>query len=236
MLYEQVRLASLQEINDANGPPQQKRFQVLAAITRLRQVACHARLFDPTSPIASSKLEHLLERLAELREEGHRALVFSQFVKHLALVRERLDAAGVPYRYLDGATPEKDRRKEVDAFQRGQGSVFLISLKAGGTGLNLTAADYVVHLDPWWNPTVEDQATDRAHRIGQDKPVTVYRLVARGTIEERILELHARKRDLVSALLDGTADAGRLTTEELVGLLAEAAGRPGPGRSVVTKI
>ncbi|MFZ4579831.1 MAG: SNF2-related protein [Myxococcota bacterium] len=229
LLYEQVRLASLQEINDAKGPPQQKRFQVLAAITRLRQVACHARLFDPTSPIPSSKLEHLLERLAELREEGHRALVFSQFVTHLALVRERLDAAEVPYRYLDGSTPEKDRRKEVDAFQRGQGSVFLISLKAGGTGLNLTAADYVVHLDPWWNPAVEDQATDRAHRIGQDKPVTVYRLVARGTIEERILELHARKRDLVSALLDGTADAGRLTTEELVGLLAEAAGRGSPG-------
>ncbi len=223
-LYEQVRLASLKEIQDQEAPPNQRRFQVLAAITRLRQVACHARLFDPASQVPSAKLERLLELLAELRSEGHRALVFSQFVQHLTLVRERLEAASVAYRYLDGSTPEQARRREVDAFQRGEGDVFLISLKAGGTGLNLTAADYVLHLDPWWNPAVEDQATDRAHRIGQDKPVTVYRLVTRGTIEERILELHDKKRDLVASLLDGTADAGKLSTEELLGMLGEAAG------------
>ena len=221
-LYQQVRLASLQELEDNQALlPQQRRFQILAAITRLRQVACHPKLFDPMSNLPSSKLEHLLERLTQLMEEGHKTLVFSQFVQHLNLVRQRLDEAKVNYRYLDGSTPEKKRREEVDKFQAGDGDVFLISLKAGGTGLNLTAASYVIHLDPWWNPAVEDQATDRAHRIGQDKPVTVYRLVSRGTIEESILELHARKRDLVASLLDGTGDATVWKVEELLEILGK---------------
>jgi superfamily II DNA or RNA helicase len=227
-LYEQVRLASLAEIH--GGPadtPQQQRFAVLAAITRLRQVACHPRLFDEHSAIPSAKLEHVSDLLVELKEEGHRALVFSQFVRHLSLLRERLEQLGIAYRYLDGSTPEPQRRKEVKAFQEGTDAVFLISLKAGGTGLNLTAADYVFHLDPWWNPAVEDQATDRAHRIGQQRPVTVYRLVAKGTIEEAILDLQAQKRDLVASLLSGSGESTQLSTEELLGLLGEvSAGTP----------
>ena len=227
-LYEQVRLASLAEIH--GGPadtPQQQRFAVLAAITRLRQVACNPRLFDEQSAIPSAKLEHVSDLLVELKEEGHRALVFSQFVRHLSLLRERLDQLGIAYRYLDGSTPEPQRRKEVKAFQEGSDAVFLISLKAGGTGLNLTAADYVFHLDPWWNPAVEDQATDRAHRIGQQRPVTVYRLVAKGTIEEAILDLQAQKRELVASLLSGSGESTQLSTEELLGLLGEvSAGTP----------
>ncbi len=222
-LYQQVRQAALQELEALTQvEPQNKRFQVLAAITRLRQVACHPRLLDDQSQVPSAKLAHVLDILTELREEGHRALVFSQFVRHLALLCEQLDKAGISYRYLDGSTPEPQRRKEVAAFQAGQGDAFLISLKAGGTGLNLTAADYVLHLDPWWNPAVEDQATDRAHRIGQLRPVTVYRLVATGTIEESILALHERKRELVAGLLEGTGEAAQLSMDQLIDLLRES--------------
>ncbi|MDP2314201.1 MAG: DEAD/DEAH box helicase, partial [Pseudomonadota bacterium] len=218
-LYDHARIALLDDLAESSGPPEQQRFKVLAALTRLRQLACHPRLLDPTSTLPSAKLSRLRELVAELRAEGHRALIFSQFVKHLALVREALTADGVSLRYLDGSTPEVQRRAEVDAFQGGAGDVFLISLKAGGTGLNLTAATYVIHLDPWWNPAVEDQASDRAHRIGQTQPVTVYRLVARGTIEEQILALHAEKRELVAGLLDGSGAAAALKTDELLALL-----------------
>jgi SNF2 family DNA or RNA helicase len=126
-----------------------------------------------------------------------------------------------PGLYLDGSTPAVERKKRVDAFQSGLGDVFLISLKAGGTGLNLTAADYVIHLDPWWNPAVEDQASDRAHRMGQQRPVTIYRLVAKGTIEEKILELHNHKRDLADSLLDGSDVSGKLSAEELLKLITQ---------------
>jgi len=225
-LYDEVRLACVAELSGELGsvPPEQRRFLVLAAITRLRQLACHPRLHDENSALPSAKLARLEELLTVLREEGHRALVFSQFTRHLALVRKRLDELGFTHRYLDGQTPAQQRLAEVDAFQRGEGEVFLLSLKAGGTGLNLTAADYVIHLDPWWNPAVEDQATDRAHRIGQTRPVTVYRLVTRGTIEEPILQLHAQKRDLVAGLLDGTGQAEGLTVEDLLALLAAGGG------------
>jgi len=219
LLYDHARAALLDDLSAESGPPEQQRFKVLAALTRLRQLACHPRLLDPTSVLPSAKLTRLRELVAELRENGHRALIFSQFTKHLALVREALEADGVPLRYLDGSTPESQRRAEVDAFQAGRGDVFLISLKAGGVGLNLTAATYVLHLDPWWNPAVEDQASDRAHRIGQTQPVTVYRLVARGTIEEQILALHGEKRELVAGLLDGTGAAAAMKTDELLALL-----------------
>jgi superfamily II DNA or RNA helicase len=222
-LYDTFRAAAVAQLSGVlgnTGTQEQRRFQVLAALTRLRQLACHPRLVDPDSAVPSSKLAALLERVQELHAEGHRALIFSQFTKHLALVKAALTEAGLTFRTLDGDTPEVQRRVEVDAFQRGEGDVFLLSLKAGGTGLNLTAADYVLHLDPWWNPAVEDQATDRAHRIGQTRPVTVYRLVARGTVEEAILKLHGHKRDLVAGLLDGTGTAAAVTTEELLGLLA----------------
>jgi SNF2 family DNA or RNA helicase len=130
-----------------------------------------------------------------------------------------IEATGFTYEYLDGSTPAKARQERVDAFQNGDSDVFLISLKAGGTGLNLTAADYVIHMDPWWNPAVEDQATDRAHRIGQENPVMVYRIVARGTIEEEILALHESKRDLVAGVMEGTAAAGKLSNDELIAML-----------------
>ncbi|MFE8602234.1 SNF2-related protein [Archangium violaceum] len=216
-LYEDTRLAALARLADAKGP--KKRFEVLAALTRLRLAACHPRLVDGDSPLPSSKLERLVEVVEAVRAGGGRALVFSQFVKHLALVREVLEARGVPMQYLDGQTPAAERETRVAAFQRGEGDVFLISLKAGGTGLNLTAADHVLHLDPWWNPAVEDQATDRAHRIGQTKPVTVTRLISEGTIEEAILALHEEKRDLANSLLSEADGAAALSTEQLLGLL-----------------
>jgi SNF2 family DNA or RNA helicase len=141
-------------------------------------------------------------------------------VEHLRLVRENLDARGIEYRYLDGSTPAEQRRAEVQAFQDGGGELFLISLRAGGTGLDLTAADYVIHLDPWWNPAVEAQASDRAHRIGQERPVTIYRLVTAGTVEERILALHGEKRSTAERLLDGTDAPTPVDLETLRSLVA----------------
>ena len=223
-LYDEVRASVLAALAGADPSlePGQRRFQVLAALTRLRQLACHPKLLDDRSTVGSSKLAALRELVAELRDNGHRALVFSQFTSLLALAREALVADGVTLRYLDGSTPAARRREEVDAFQRGEADVFLLSLKAGGTGLNLTAADYVIHLDPWWNPAVEDQATDRAHRIGQERPVTVYRLVARGTVEDGIVAMHADKRELVAAVLDGTGSASALSAEELLAIISNA--------------
>jgi SNF2 family DNA or RNA helicase len=219
--YDQMRLAAIGEIDKIVGLPdtQDQRFRILALLTRLRQLACHVGLVDKAWGGASAKLDLLVETLEELREEGHRALVFSQFTSYLAFIRQALDAAGITYEYLDGATPAKARQKRIDAFQAGQSDAFLISLKAGGTGLNLTAADYVIHMDPWWNPAVEDQATDRAHRIGQTRPVMVYRIIARNTIEEKILDLHHDKRDLVAGVLQGAQAAGRLATDELIALI-----------------
>ncbi len=218
--YEDARLWAVTQLSGlAEDSGKDQRFQVLAALTKLRQLACHPRLVDKTWDKSSAKLDLFLETIDELREGKHRALVFSQFTSHLALIKEALDERKVTYQYLDGKTPAKQRQERVDAFQRGEGEFFLISLKAGGTGLNLTGADYVIHLDPWWNPAVEDQATDRAHRIGQTRPVTVYRLVAKDTIEEQILKLHGAKRDLVAGVLEGTDQAAKLSTHELIDLI-----------------
>jgi len=222
LLYNQMRnaaVAGLREQRNAEDGDAQ-RFQVLAALTRLRQLACHPRLIDPSSALPSSKLLMLRGLIEELKSQGHRALVFSQFTSHLALAREMLDEEGITYRYLDGSLSEPRRRMEVDAFQSGEGDVFLISLRAGGTGLNLTGATYVIHLDPWWNPAVEDQAADRAHRIGQTQPVTIYRLVAKDTIEEAIVSLQDEKRDLVATMLQGTNKASSMQVEELLELLS----------------
>ena len=177
------------------------KMHVLEALLRLRQAACHPGLLDKKRVgDPSAKLELLMEQLTELREEGHQALVFSQFTSLLAIVRKRLELAGVMYEYLDGAT--RNRQAHVDAFQNNKDcTVFLISLKAGGLGLNLTAAEYVFLLDPWWNPAVEAQAVDRAHRIGQERPVFAYRLIARDTVEEKVLELQKTKRDLADAIV-----------------------------------
>ena len=148
-------------------------------------------------------------------------LVFSQFVKYLTIIRAELNKLKITYQYLDGATPENLRKKEVEAFQGKNSNVFLISLKAGGLGLNLTAADYVIHLDPWWNPAVEDQATDRAHRNGQKRPMNMYRLVMAGTVEERILTMHEQKRGVADTFLEGTDQvmSKASTEEELLDLL-----------------
>jgi SNF2 family DNA or RNA helicase len=228
-LYDDVRLSAIAELGDVTS--ESKRFDVLAALTRLRLAACHPRLIDPKWKGPTSKLGRLVELIGQLRESGHKVLVFSQFTQHLALVKKALDAEKVMFSYLDGQVPVTERQKRVERFQAGDGGdVFLISLKAGGTGLTLTAADYVVHLDPWWNPAVEDQASDRAHRIGQTKPVTVYRLIAEGTVEQQILSLHKDKRELADALLEGTDVAGKLTATQLAGLIRATPSEPITGR------
>jgi SNF2 family DNA or RNA helicase len=183
---------------------------VLEALLRLRQAACHLGLIDRTRvEEPSAKLEVLLSRVAEVLDEGHKALVFSQFTSLLAIVRRRLDREGIPYEYLDGRT--RDREARVARFQTDRDCrLFLVSLKAGGLGLNLTAAEYVFLLDPWWNPAVEAQAIDRAHRIGQTRAVFAYRLIARETVEEKILELQRTKRDLADAII--TADNSLIRT------------------------
>ncbi|NUN12025.1 MAG: ATP-dependent helicase [Myxococcales bacterium] len=220
--YEALRIRAVSALQKNEGaPPGQKQIQVLAELMRLRRACCNPKLVVPDVSISSSKLQIFLDLVTELLEGSHRALVFSQFVDHLALAKEALDSQGVKYQYLDGSTPAPDRRTRVEAFQRGEGDLFLISLKAGGVGLNLTGADYVIHLDPWWNPAVEDQASDRAHRLGQTRPVTIYRLVMQDTVESRIVDLHRRKRDLATSLLEGTENVGKLQYEDLIALLRD---------------
>jgi SNF2 family DNA or RNA helicase len=202
---------------------QKASIQILAALTRLRQVACDPRLLglEGNFEEESGKLNALKEIVSEAAAGGHRVLIFSQFVSMLKLIREALDSEKISYLYLDGST--KDRQELVDKFNTDESqSVFLISLKAGGTGLNLTGADTVIHFDPWWNPAVEDQATDRAHRIGQTKVVTVYRLIARDSVEEKILQLSDKKRELVANVLS-TDDVGLkgMTKQDVESLFAD---------------
>ena len=177
------------------------KIEVLEALLRLRQAACHPGLIS--SELAahpSAKLDMLLPSIAEVVEEGHKVLVFSQFTSFLAIVRERLEQVNLTYEYLDGRT--RNRAAKVERFQTDPDCpIFLVSLKAGGLGLNLTAAEYVYLLDPWWNPAVEAQAIDRSHRIGQTQHVFAYRLICRNTVEEKILELQQKKRDLADAIL-----------------------------------
>ncbi|MBR6468562.1 MAG: hypothetical protein IKT16_10475, partial [Desulfovibrio sp.] len=224
--YEILRRKAVESIEQAE--PNQRRFLILAWLTKMRLACCSPSLSSEDIKAGarrrglkfSSKIDRLRETLEELIAGGHKALVFSQFTSFLALVRQALEKAGIAFLYLDGQTPEKERRRLVDAFQNGACSVFLLSLKAGGTGINLTAADYVVHLDPWWNPAVEDQASDRAHRIGQLRPVTIFRFIMAGTVEEKILAMHRDKRDLAAGFLEGTEQAvKRITDEELLELL-----------------
>lgn len=188
-LYEELREET--QVSLENG--EINAMQALTSLMRLRQAACSAELIDPALTIPSSKTQAFLKLADELIENRHRALVFSQFTSHLALIRRALDEKGIKYLYLDGSMSPAQRMKLVEAFENGEMPLFLISLKAGGTGLNLTAADYVIHMDPWWNPAIENQASDRAYRIGQERPVTIYRLIAAGTVEEKILKLHATK-------------------------------------------
>ena len=223
-LYEALRQRAVEDLaNTAAGGP----MRLFAHLTRLRLACCNPKLVldaedaPPGLPPAgaSAKLATFAATLEDLLANRHKVLVFSQFVTHLRLIEEHLRQAGVAYQYLDGATPARERTARIAAFQAGEGDVFLISLTAGGVGLNLTAADYVIHMDPWWNPAVEDQASDRAHRIGQTRPVTIYRLVTEGTIEEQIVDLHHKKRDLAERLLEATDTPGRLDVEEMMELL-----------------
>ncbi|MDY6901847.1 MAG: DEAD/DEAH box helicase, partial [Cyanobacteriota bacterium] len=220
-MYEALRQQAITKLADSDATAGHKHLQVLAEIMKLRRACCHSKLVMPDAPLPSAKLQLFGEVMAELLENRHKALVFSQFVDHLHIIRDYLEEQNIKYQYLDGSTPTKERKKRVDAFQGGEGDVFLISLKAGGTGLNLTAADYVIHMDPWWNPAVEDQASDRAHRIGQQRPVTIYRLVTKDTIEEKIVNLHRHKRDLADSLLEGADVSGKISTDELLKLIQE---------------
>ncbi len=215
--YEAVRRRAVELT--AKIDRKKARFQILAEITRLRQAAIDPRVLDAEAGPPGAKLDVLLERLHQLVAEGHSALVFTQFLGSMAAVRERLRDEGLEYLELDGSTPAAERARRIEAFQAGEADVFLLSLRAGGTGVNLTAADYVFHLDPWWNPAVEDQASDRAHRIGQQRPVTIYRLITEGTIEEKILALHESKRQLADDLLAGLERGEALDVEQLLELL-----------------
>ncbi len=222
-VYEQVLTSSRQAILQADEKQgsAKGRMVALQALLRLRQICCDLRLLNlpgTNEDESSAKLDLFGELLEEAIDGGHRVLVFSQFVSMLKLLRERLEAEDIPFCQLDGST--RDRQAVVEKFQQDASiPVFLISLKAGGTGLNLTGADTVVHFDPWWNPAVEDQATDRAHRIGQRNVVNSYKLIVRDTVEEKILSLQQRKRDIAKGMLgDETAFTESLSWEEIKGL------------------
>jgi SNF2 family DNA or RNA helicase len=199
---------------------QKSTIKILSALTRLRQICCHPALFADNYTGDSAKLELLEELVVDAIESGHRILIFSQFTSMLKLIQPVLEKNMLTYFYLDGATNAKTRRDMVNDFNAGQMDIFLISLKAGGTGLNLTGADMVIHYDPWWNPATEDQATDRAYRIGQDKPVQVIRLITAGTIEEKIYKLQQKKKSLIDSVIHpGETLINKLSEDEVMELL-----------------
>lgn len=216
--YLDVLDSTRQEIFEKIGTDgfEKSKMSVFSALLRLRQVCCHPRLYDKEGKygaIESGKFEHLKEMLEDIISEGHRVLLFSQFVQMLDIVKDWFDKEGIRYEYLTGAT--KDRQSAVNNFNNNPSiPVFLISLKAGGTGLNLIGADYVIHYDPWWNPAVEDQATDRAHRIGQTKNVFVYRLITKGSVEEKIMKLKEKKRNLFDSVISTDRNIGKSITFE----------------------
>lgn len=198
----------------------QVRFEVLAELTRLREICCDPSLVFENYKGESAKSETCMELITNAVNAGHKILLFSQFTTMLERLQAQLAQAGISYYTLTGSVSKEKRMQLVEAFNQDDTNVFCISLKAGGTGLNLTAADIVIHYDPWWNIAVQNQATDRAHRIGQDKVVTVYKLVTQGTIEEKIVEMQERKKALADEVLEGTGmDTGRFSREELLELL-----------------
>lgn len=215
--YEVMRREAEQKVMEAGG---QMTINALAELTRLRRAACSLELVNPQWSDGSSKITAFMELAQDIVEGGHSVLVFSQFTSFLSLVGDALKAAGIGYLYLDGSVPLKQREQLVADFQKGKQPVFLISLKAGGVGLNLTAANYVVHLDPWWNPAIEQQATDRAYRIGQTQAVMVYHLISHHTIEEKILRLHESKRALSDSILQGADQNFKLTADEMLQMLS----------------
>lgn len=222
-IYQAQRAAIKEEIKEMTESDtiRTNRIKVLAGMTRLRQICCDPRLIMPNFEGESSKLERLMEYLEEARENGKRVVLFSQFTSMLSLIRERLDALDRDYHYLDGQTKNEDRLHLTTRFNTGEKDLFLISLKAGGTGLNLTGGDTVILFDSWWNPAIEDQAADRVHRFGQKKSVQIIRFITKGTIEERINDLQAQKRELIdSVITKGQGQAlTSLSTEEVLSLL-----------------
>ena len=220
ILYEAIRQEALELLEQGAEKENvgKQKFVILSYLTKLRRLCCNPVLVSPGWTGPTSKLDVFAETLEELIVSGHKALVFSQFVDHLKIIERHLIAQSIDYQYIDGSVPAQQRTSRVTAFQGGDGDVFLISLTAGGTGLNLTAADYVIHLDPWWNPAVEDQASDRAHRLGQQRPVTIVRMVTTGTIEEQIQVLHGSKRELADSVLAG-ADSPSFDADTMMRLL-----------------
>ncbi|TDM06116.1 MAG: DNA helicase [Ideonella sp. MAG2] len=220
-LQEALRRQAREEVEKAARDKKGPQIRMLAELMKLRRAACDPRLVVPEMGLSGAKIDEFERLVQELVAGQHKALVFSQFTEYLKLLAERLESLGVAYQYLDGSTPAAERGKRVAAFQQGQGEVFLISLKAGGFGLNLTVADYVIIVDPWWNPAAEDQASGRAHRMGQQRPVTVYRLVTQGSIEERILQMHHDKRSLADSMLNDQDGLAVLDAEALAELLRD---------------
>lgn len=212
-----------QEMEDEidNSGFNRSKIKILSLLTRLRQISCHPGVFIDDYKGGSGKLDLLLELINESVSSGHRILIFSQFTSMLKIIREELDNEKIDMVYLDGATKIDERRRLVNDFNKGEGDIFLISLKAGGTGLNLTGADMVIHFDPWWNPAVEDQATDRAYRIGQDKSVQVIKLISKGTIEEKIYSLQQKKKDMINNVITSADDIITKMTEKEIKELFE---------------
>ena len=220
-LYDAQVLKLKNMLEDASDADMKKqKIQVLAELTRLRQICCDPSLIFEDYKSGSAKLQALMDLLSNAIEGGHRSLVFSQFTSMFDIIEPVLKKEGIEYYKITGQTSKEERARLVKAFNEGETPVFLISLKAGGTGLNLTGADTVVHYDPWWNVAVQNQATDRAHRIGQTKIVTVYKLIAKGTIEEKIVKLQETKKELAEEILSGeTGNLANMTREELMDLL-----------------
>lgn len=220
--YEAVRQSALDSLSQLDDQMPNKKIHILAELTKLRRACCHPKLIEENFDFPSGKSKYFMDLIEELISSDHKALVFSQYVSYLELLKKELDAKGIKYEYLDGKTPSHERQKRVHGFQEGSKPLFLLSLKAGGSGLNLTAADYVIHLDPWWNPAVESQASDRAHRMGQKKSVTVIRVIMKNTIEEKILALHEDKKNLANDILDGIEIPQKMTEKDLMELLMVA--------------
>ncbi|MBN2693022.1 DEAD/DEAH box helicase [bacterium] len=216
--YEASRLKALEDLKNSDGANQ--RVKILAHLTKLRQITCDPSIVNREFSELSTKSENALNIIENIIENGHKVLVFSQFTSYLDKIKRVLNKARIEFLYIDGSISSKKRLELVDQFQNGITPVFLISLRAGGVGLNLTAANYVIHLDPWWNPAVENQATDRTHRIGQNKNVTVYKMIIRNSIEEKILKLHDEKKWLSSSILDDLDQISeKLSIDELINLL-----------------
>jgi SNF2 family DNA or RNA helicase len=218
-IYQTHLQRERQKVLGLLGDLTKNRFAIFTSLTLLRQASLDVSLIDAKyDGVPSTKLDALMEMLEDIVEDGHRVLVFSQFTRFLGLARDRIRAEGIDYCYLDGRT--RKREAVIDEFRSGEAPVFLISLKAGGFGLNLTEADYCILLDPWWNPATEAQAVDRVHRIGQTRKVMVYRLVAKDTLEEKVMALKAKKSALFADVMDaGGFESGALTAEDIAGLL-----------------